>query len=388
MNQATWDFITAHMADDVYTISLKAKQYPDVDMGLALQQIEARQRCAKKLPTMVASREWLFASRLPLEQCSSESTARYKAAVIAAKNCGHESLADLTGGMGVDTFFCSQHFSHTTYVERNTELCDLARHNFRDLPVDIVCADSTEHLRGMEHADVILIDPARRGDKGQKTVMLEDCTPDVTQIIGLLRSKSTLCLIKLSPMIDATQALRSLSADTDTAEIHYVGSQGECKEVLLVLGTTDGLQVVHEDGVRDFVFRRSEEEQALPVIAQETGAYLHVPSPVMLKAAPYKLICSRYGMAALAANTHLYTSDTIPADWHGKSYRIEAVHGMGKTDIRTLKKLGAANIIVRNAPLTTDILRKKLCLGDGGDIYLFAARISSGEIRIIQCRRA
>lgn len=416
LNAATRSFIADHRGDDVYALSLKAKQYPDVDIRLALQQIEARQRCAKKLPTITANDDWVFPPRLSLEQCSSEETALYKAELIshmlqehainpderptarhenansnAGATIGCENkkfqLVDLTGGMGIDTFFASQHCSAATYVERDEHLCELAKHNFSNGNINVVCCDSTDYIRHMASTDVILIDPARRDNSGRKVAALSDCSPDITTLWDTIRAKSRMCIVKISPMLDATEALRQLP---EISETHYVGAAGECKEILLVWhinATGDVKHIVHEQGVKDFIFTRNDESAANADIATGIGKWLHVPSATMLKAAPFTLLAKRFGIKQLAVNTHFYTSDTLPADWHGKSYQVEGIYGLGKSDIKQLRQLACADITVRNAPLSPEMLRKKLNLKEGGTNHLFACSISDGNIRIIHCKK-
>ena len=48
---------------------------------------------------------------------------------------------------------------------------------------------------------------------------------------------------------------------------------------------------------------------------------------------------------------------------------------------------GKANLTVRNFPTTTDELRKKLKLKDGGDVYLLATTLSNGDKRLLVCKK-
>src|SRR5690606_40529784 len=60
-----------------------------------------------------------------MEQCSSEVTARFKSSLVYGK-----TMADLTGGAGIDTYYLSQSFQECHYVEQNALLCAIAQHNF------------------------------------------------------------------------------------------------------------------------------------------------------------------------------------------------------------------------------------------------------------------
>ena len=50
----TKDFISAHRNDDVRTLALQAKRYPDVDIREAVVQIEGWQQAREKLPAWSA----------------------------------------------------------------------------------------------------------------------------------------------------------------------------------------------------------------------------------------------------------------------------------------------------------------------------------------------
>lgn len=91
-----------------------------------------------------------------MEQCPSEQTGRYKAALAArlvgTHANGERLLVDLTGGFGVDSALMAPAFTHATYVERSEALCDIARHNFPLLGLpraEVVCADGTQYLQSL-----------------------------------------------------------------------------------------------------------------------------------------------------------------------------------------------------------------------------------------------
>ena len=107
----------------------KYKHLSDAEWRWFLQQEEGRERTADKLPSFAATEGWWYPVRLSCEQCSSEATARYKSLLVNGK-CPTGKCLDLTGGYGVDTFFLSEQFAHTCYVERDAELCRIAAHNF------------------------------------------------------------------------------------------------------------------------------------------------------------------------------------------------------------------------------------------------------------------
>ncbi|MBR1630854.1 MAG: SAM-dependent methyltransferase, partial [Paludibacteraceae bacterium] len=201
LNEATWNFVRQHLDDDVRRLALQVRPEQGVDLKQALQQIEGRQLTRQKLPTISRQADWLFPPRLNIEQCSSETTAAYKASLLQG-----QTLVDLTGGFGIDCYVVSRRFRHTDYVEQNPALTELVRHNFSCRPdITLHQADSTDFLSRLTHADCIMIDPARRDDRGRKVAALSDCTPDVCALMPQLLQKADRILLKLSPMLDIQQ---------------------------------------------------------------------------------------------------------------------------------------------------------------------------------------
>ena len=244
---ATLDFIRQHADDDVRLLALQATRWPAVDIRRAIDQIAGRRTARTKLPSWAAIEGIVYPPHLSMEQCSSEQTAVYKADV--ARRLGGESFVDLTGGFGVDFAFIARRFQQAVYVERQANLCEVARHNFGLLGLSqarVVCADGIVFLRETEPVGLIFIDPARRNDHGGKTFAIADCTPDISKMVPELLEKAAHILVKLSPMLDWHKAVADLESTVcAVSEAHIVAVKNECKELLLVLSR----RRKHEDEV-------------------------------------------------------------------------------------------------------------------------------------------
>ena len=83
MNQATQDFIRQHQDDDVRQLAFLGNKYPEVDMLFALDQIRGRKMARVKLPRWASLEGIIYPPHISMEQCSSESTALYKAELAA-----------------------------------------------------------------------------------------------------------------------------------------------------------------------------------------------------------------------------------------------------------------------------------------------------------------
>lgn len=382
-----------HLHDDVQQLALQRNRYPhlsDADFRFFLQQIEGRQRTRDKLPTFAQKADWWYPVRLSCEQCSSEATARYKAALFMP--FAHNVLIDLTAGYGVDTFFMSEHVSEAHYVERNAELCAIAEHNFSLYRPHIQIHNTTaeEFLSSLPLFNIqyptshplIYLDPARRSQSGSKVFRIEDCEPNVTNLLPALRKHASHILIKFSPMLDITAALRVLGKDWDT---HIVAVHNEVKEVLLTTGANTihavNICATHTDR---FVFSHEDEKNAPMQIASDIKQYIYEPNAAIIKAGAYRLIGERYGLQKLDTNTHLYTSNTLLPDFPGRVW--EVIDAEIKDPKKQLDAQAKYSIISRNYPLSPDQLRKKYKLKDGDEYYLIAARHNAKPKLILASR--
>ena len=380
----TWQsFLQEHLHDDVQQLALQRnrfEQLSDTDFRFFLQQIEGRQRTHDKLPTFAQKADWWYPVRLSCEQCSSEATARYKAELIGCKN---DILIDLTAGYGVDTFFMAEHMQQAHYVERNADLCAIAEHNFSLYRPKIQVHNTTaeEFLVSLPISNTLIyLDPARRSQSGNKVFRIEDCEPNVINILPALRKHASSILIKFSPMLDITAALRVLGKDWDT---HVVAVNNEVKEVLFFtgIGATHAVNIraTHTDR---FVFNDEDEKNAPMQMAFDMQQYIYEPNAAIIKAGAFRLVGERYGLQKLDTHTHLYTSDTLLPDFPGRVWELEEIISK-HSQLDTKHKYA---ILTRNYPLSPDQVRKKYKLKDGDDRYIIGAR-HQGKARLILARR-
>ena len=110
-------FIQEHLNDEPSKLMLQARRYPHLPIAKLVQQIQARQKAQHKLPDWYANANLIFPANLSVEQCSSQVTAQFKASLIQG-----ESLADLTGGMGVDTAYLAQGFQKAFHLLQSPNL--------------------------------------------------------------------------------------------------------------------------------------------------------------------------------------------------------------------------------------------------------------------------
>jgi hypothetical protein len=451
MNQATQDFIRQHQDDDVRQLAFLGSKYPEVDMPFALDQIRGRKMARVKLPRWASLEGIIYPPHISMEQCSSESTALYKAELAArllglpASSSGIEMKAeneiefvDLTGGFGVDFSYIAARLGvKSMYVERQAHLCEAAKENFgrlglknaivkngdgievlhsfhpkkKDAASDddslgIIYDQPLSLLKTKLGLKLIFIDPARRDDAGNKVVSLKDCTPDVTVLQEEMLSKADYVIIKLSPMLDWHRAISELS---HVREVHIISVNNECKELLLVLSarnmgdmeasSADG-EVKHAGNLRiycvndaqSFVCDESDMETSQVKIAPSTleeMQHLYEPNASLMKAGCFGVLSGRYDARMLSKNSHLFVSQTPIEAFPGRSFRIIAVSSFNKKELkRHLSGITKANISTRNFPLSVAELRKRLKLKDGGETYIFATTLSDESHMLVITEKA
>ena len=432
----TSEFILQHRLSNPRDLALQARRYPDVDMPYALNQIQGWQTARQKLPSWAACDGVVYPPHLNMEQCSSEPTARYKQQVVrrwltrlgAGQGGAATSMADLTGGFGVDFSFTSRCFASATYVERNAALCDVVRGNLPCLGISnaqVMCAEAEDSLATMPQQTMLFLDPARRDEHGAKTVLIADCTPDVCHLLPQLMSKARFVMLKLSPMLDWHKAIVDLQGTV--REVHIVSVGGECKELLLVLAALDAAASSAdmpcngvEAGVRvccvdimakadaEGEYKRSEFCYTIGDVAENTptpetlnsqlstlnsqlstpnsqlstlnSQFLLEPNASIMKAGCFAELGKAYGIRAISSNSHLFLSADRVEGFPGREFVVEAVTTLNKRQLKhTLGSLQQANISVRNFPMSVAELRKRLKLRDGGDTYIFATTTRDGE---------
>jgi hypothetical protein len=356
---------------------MKKKTFSDI-LGDISEAGLARMR--RKAPEWADTPGIEFPTRLATEQCSSAATADYKSAFVRRIRPGCRLLADLTGGLGVDCAAFSRVSERVLYNEMDPVLEAAAERNFARLGIGNVsfsCVEVTEDTLPALTADgpdVIFLDPARRSGSGRKVFLLEDCSPDVLRLKAGLLAAAQDILIKLSPMADISMVCKRLGPEV--REVHVVGTDGECKEILVWLqrGWSGECGIVAE-GLR---FTAAEESAAAPRLLpgrEALGGILFEPSPTLLKAGCFNLICERLGLYKLGRFTHLYTTDTAKDTLkdYGKLFSIKEILPF---DGRSIKALGKAfprcSVTARNLPVSSDSLSKKMGVTPGGDAHVFA----------------
>lgn len=406
------DFILEHAGDDVSKLLLARHKWPEIDMDIAVSTIEARRKTRKKLPSWHSTPEIIYPSVLCAEQCSSEEAASYNCSValeaISREKAGDARIADLTGGLGVDSmaFLKSIGVSQVLYNEANPLLAGHAAQNFTLLGANVLSAG--EHAKGIFvsnkmvapgkvgeilgdfRPDLIYIDPGRRGEGGRKVFLLEDCQPDVLTLKDELLHACPLLLLKLSPMADIDMLVRRLG---NVREVHCVGVDGECKELLVLVerGWEGDYFLKVREADDTISYPSSSEDNAVPIyLSDQTGLHsykgmwLYEPGKALSKAGVFKTISQSESIPKIAPSTHLYLCKGLSTSLiqHGKLFRILEILPFSKSAMRHIAtSYRISGVTARNLPISSDALARKLMPSNpsaavSAHIYAFLAHFS------------
>lgn len=372
-------FIKQNQHRDPASIAIEASKYSSLDIPKLASQISARQKLKDKMPHWVSNDQVFFPPSLALEQSSSEDTAHFKARLIRGK------IADLTGGMGLDSYAFAKAGSEVYYIERQADLAQITQFNHQQLKagtIEHINGECISWLKEQKIAfDYLYIDPARRDKSGNKVVLLRDCEPNAVELIPYI-SKKTSLLIKTSPLLDLDLAIKELQG---VEKIYIVCVKNEVKEVLFLksIQATDDPEIevieLSLENPQLFKGRKSREEHS-SITYSDASNYLYEPHAGILKAGFFK--SAGIGMHKIASNTHLYTSENLHTNFEGRTFEILAIGSLDKKWIQSVLPGMKANISTRNFPIGADEIRKRLQLKDGGEFTIFAFRDQSNKNKV------
>lgn len=387
LNRDVQDFLDEHLNSDLDRMIFKGSPFPEIKVQELARQIQSKRKCKTKLPTWYETSGIFYPPKISIEQASSEKAAKYKASLVSGK-----SLADLSGGLGVDSYYFSMCFERVVYCEIDEDLMHTAKHNFGVLGADnISCVneDSMKYLRKTNRTfDWIYLDPARRSSSKERVFLLEDCSPDILANLDQLFSKTDRLLLKLSPLLDISMALNQLKI---VEEVHVLALDNEVKELLFLLnkesGSTPRIHAVNlKDHVREIFTAELNAKKAEANYGQ-VGSYLYEPNAAILKAGLFNDVSSEFKLTKLHPNSHLYSSDDL-IPFPGRRFVVEKQMKYNPKRIKKEVGLTQAHVTTRNFHESVVAIRKRTGLKEGGDDYLFFTTDHMGQALVLVCTKA
>ncbi len=382
LNKEVQDFINKYLNHDLVKLTLKGSPFSKVSIQEISIQIQGKSKAKGKLPTWFKTKNIYYPPKIHIEQTSSEVTAHYKSELVKGN-----TIADLTGGFGVDTYYFSKKFKEISHFETNAALSKIAKHNFSILNKTICCynEDGINAIDDKKY-DVIYIDPSRRNEIKGKVFYLSDCLPNVVNHLNYLLGRCKTLMIKTSPMLDISAGLSELN---HVFEIHIVAVKNEVKELIWLIekGRESLTNIITVN-----LLESSTEVFKAPLYLSNKITYtlpkkfLYEPNAAIMKSGLFDALCLQYPLEKLAPSSHLFTSDTI-FDFPGRRFEITKVIPYTKQEIKKDLVGLKANLSTRNFPETVSSLKTRWKIKDGGDLYLFFTTNKEGKKIILFCKK-
>ncbi len=385
LNTEIQDFIDNSLQANISKLALSKNPFPKIDWKEIINQIVSKNKSKSKLTTWFTTEGIYFPPSISIEQTSSEITAKYKTNLLTGK-----SIIDLTGGFGVDCYYFSKKFEKVVHCEKNVELSEIVKHNYKKLKVDnIECKaqNSTEVLTDSDtNFDWIYIDPSRRSDIKGKVFLLKDCLPNVPANLDLYFSKSKNILIKTAPILDITAGINELN---HIKSIHIIAIDNEVKELLWILEkdfsgkieiTSVNIQKEKTDS-NSFVFG-----QNTPTTFDLPNMFLFEPNAPLLKSGCSDNLSKTLNVDKLHPHSHLFTNLKL-IEFPGRRFMIESVIPFKKEELKKHIEGKKMNITTRNFPLTVEEIRKKYKIAEGGNVYTFFTTNINDEKIVLICNK-
>jgi hypothetical protein len=379
------NFINLNIESNITELALKKNPFPELDYTVLLNQILAKQKAKLKLPTWFDAQNIIFPEKISIEQTSSEKTAQYKASLIKG-----ESLIDLSGGFGIDDYYFAKHFKEVIHCEINNNLSEIVQHNYNVLKIsNIKCfsGESTAVLKTLNRKfDWIYVDPSRRHDKKGKVFLLNDCEPNVPQLLSFYFKYSENILIKTAPILDIQSGLNELQF---VKRIHIIALENEVKELLWEIEANysgevhiNSINIEKESITEDFAVFKKDYKSNFSTVQK----YLYEPNAALMKSGEFSYVSEKYKIAKLHQHSHLYTNNEL-ITFPGRSFEIIECIPFQKNDLKKHITNQKMNISTRNFPLKVDEIKKKFKIKDGGTIFAFFTTDIENNKIVLLCKK-
>jgi len=380
--------IHENRGQNVATLALKWANKKDESTAFVLTQIQGRAIAERKIPTWAHHEGLFYPDKTAMEQCSSELTARFKSNLLEGLE-----VADLTGGLGIDSYFISLKAKRLVYVEPNLNRFEMAQHNFNVLGsknVTFYQSSAEEFLSNSELASLncIYIDPSRRNENQNRVFLLKDMQPDLRLLIDYFKPLNMRMLIKLSPMLDIQSALKELEGVKD---VYIVSVDDECKELLFNIDfkfdgkTTIKCVNITNEKVQNFNYLLGKEENSSFEVT-EALKYIYDPFSSLNKAGGFKSLAIKFGLNKISSNTHLFTSDNMLNDFFGNCFEVLRVD-----DFSSKEFIGIENkkgvIKIRNFRMTQSEIEKKTKITYGPDYFYFFYSDAANRMKVATTKK-
>ena len=345
-------------------------------------QVKYLQRAKSKLPRLYEARG-IIPDRA-FEQSSSDECA-------AAKRLEGGRLLDLTCGLGIDSSRFAERFERVVAVERDEVLADVVRENMRRMGianVEVVTASAEDYLqqaleRG-ERFDWVYADPDRRTADGRRVVRLEDCSPNMVELMPLIGRLTERVAIKNSPLFDVDEAFRLFGK----CGVEVISLGDECKEVMIYADGREPMLAAEaiargrvEVTLADLERYEAEREGVAKEFDAEAYGYLVVPDVALLKARIVEYALR--GKADVWSNNSFGFARELPEGVVGRVMKIKQIYPYDIKQLKRRFKGVGVDILMRDFPVGVDEVRRKAGMKSGSKHRIALTRIE-GKAYVIE----
>lgn len=378
-------FISANLKTEITKLILKGSPFEKVSVQELANQIIAKQKSEKKLPTWFSTESIYYPTKISIEQTSSEVAAAHKLSLISG-----DSVIDITGGFGIDAHAFSKQFKKVVHCEINDQLSEIVAHNFKQLNIDNIetfAGDGLQFLKKTSQKfDCVFIDPSRRHDAKGKVFLLKDCLPYIPPKIEFLFTKATQILIKTSPILDISNTIKELKS---VVKVQIIAFNNEVKELLFLLEknppNTIRVEAINyqKNSLQQIEFNH---QSAAKSTYSPPLTYLYEPNAAILKSGGFHEISHQLKVFKLHQHSHLYTSDQL-MDFPGRQFIITQSMPYDKKKIKKFIGQEKANITIRNFPKSVAQIRKETKIKEGGQVFIFFTTNLDNKQIVLFCRK-
>lgn len=345
------------------------------------RQIKYLQRSRSKIPHYYAAR--CIIPPLSYEQSSSLLSSM-------TKNDKGDRFLDLTCGLGVDTMHYSNFFKEVVTIERDEIVADIAKENFKRLGannIEVINSDCESYIANYQgnKFDLIYIDPARR-DSTKRVFLLDDCSPNIINLIPRLSEIANRIVIKLSPLFDVKEADRIFGGGVT---IRAISVNDECKELCVEIDFMKGditqlvASCVGKKGViREYSFDKEDlSNNHTNIDISDINSYKYIS---ILDVALRKIRCCEayyyryHSEESISYDNEIALWMTPPQDVAGSLYSIDiALEYKPKLLKKILKEKGikSATIIKQNFNMSLEDIRRRNEIKNGSGATLIFTTI-------------
>jgi len=379
------EYISANLKTEITKLILKGSPFEKVSVQELANQIIAKQKSEKKLPTWFSTESIYYPTKISIEQTSSEVAAAHKLSLISG-----DSVIDITGGFGIDAHAFSKQFKKVVHCEINDQLSEIVAHNFKQLNIDNIetfAGDGLQFLKKTSQKfDCVFIDPSRRHDAKGKVFLLKDCLPYTPPKIEFLFTKATQILIKTSPILDISNTIKELKS---VVKVQIIAFNNEVKELLFLLEknppNTIRVEAINyqKNSLQQIEFNH---QSAAKSTYSPPLTYLYEPNAAILKSGGFHEISHQLKVFKLHQHSHLYTSDQL-MDFPGRQFIITQSMPYDKKKIKKFIGQEKANITIRNFPKSVAQIRKETKIKEGGQVFIFFTTNLDNKQIVLFCRK-